>query len=110
MNTELIARQGTVEGTKDKLVKDIRSVVDDADYLLKEVTTSSAEGWAAARTRIGAKLTEARSRLDDARIAVTDKAKAVADSTHEYVEDNPWKVVGVAVAIGLLIGVLVSRR
>lgn len=110
MNTELIAQQGTVGGTKHKLGTEIRSVVDDADNLLKEVTTSTAEGWEAACTQIGAKLTEARSRLEDARIAVTDNAKSVADSTHEYVEDNPWKIAGVALAVGLLIGVLVSRR
>jgi ElaB/YqjD/DUF883 family membrane-anchored ribosome-binding protein len=110
MNTELIAQQETVEGTKHKLVTDIGRVVDDADHLLKKVTTSTAEGWEAARTQVGAKLTEARSRLDDARIAVTDNARSVANSTHEYVEDNPWKVAGVALAVGLLIGVLASRR
>lgn len=110
MKTELIAQQETVEGTKHKLVKEIRSVVDDADNLLKKATTSTAEGWDEARTQIGAKLSEARSRLDDARIAVTDNAKSVADSTHEYVADNPWKVAGLALAVGLLIGALVSRR
>jgi ElaB/YqjD/DUF883 family membrane-anchored ribosome-binding protein len=110
MKTEMIAQQETVEGTKHTLLKDIRSVVDDADQLLKKATTSTADGWEAARTQVGAKLTEVRSRLDDARIAVTDNAKSVADSTHEYVADNPWKVAGVALAVGLLIGVLASRR
>lgn len=110
MKTELIAQQETVEGTKHKLVTDIRSVVDDANNLLKKVNTSTAEGWEAARTQIGAKLTETRSRLDDARSAVADNAKAVANSAHEYVEDNPWKVAGLALAVGLLIGVLASRR
>lgn len=110
MNTELITRHGNVEGTKDKLVKDLRTVVDDADYLLQEVANSTAEEFAAARTKIGAKLTEARSRLDEARIAVTDKARHTADVTHEYMMDNPWKVVGFAAVIGLIIGVLASRR
>lgn len=110
MKTELIAQQKTDEGTKHKLVTDIGRVVDDADHLLKKVTTSTAEGWEAARTQVGAKLTEARSRLDDARIVVTDNARSMANSTHEYVEDNPWKVAGVALAVGLLIGVLARRR
>ena len=110
MNTELITRHGNVEGTKDKLVKELRTVVDDADYLLQEVANSTAEEFAAARTKIGAKLTEARSRLDEARIAVTDKARHTADVTHEYMMDNPWKVVGFAAVIGLIIGVLARRR
>jgi ElaB/YqjD/DUF883 family membrane-anchored ribosome-binding protein len=110
MNTELITTQGNVEGTRDKLAKDLRTVVADADYLLKEVANSTAEEFAAARTRIGAKLSEARSRLDEARIAVTDRARHTADATHEYMMDNPWKVVGLAAVIGLIIGALVSRR
>ncbi len=110
MNTELITRHGNLEGTKDKLVKDLRTVVDDADYLLQEVANSTAEEFAAARTRIGVKLTEARSRLDEARIAVTDRARHTADATHEYMMDNPWKVVGLAAVIGLIIGVIASRR
>ena len=110
MNTELITRHGNVEGTKDKLVRDLRTVVGDADDLLQEVANSTAEEFAAARTRIGAKLTEARSRLDEARIAVTDKARQTADATHEYMMDNPWKIVGLAAVIGLIIGVLARRR
>lgn len=115
MNTELITRHGStrhdsIEGTKDKLVKDLRAVVEDADCLLQEVANSTAEEFAAARTRIGAKLSEARSRLDEARIAVTDKARHTADVTHEYMMQNPWKVVGFAAVIGLIIGAIVSRR
>lgn len=110
MNTELIATPGNVEGTRNKLVKDLRTVVEDADYLLQEVAHSTAEEFAAARTRVGAKLSEARSRLDEARIAVTDKARHTADATHEYMMQNPWKVVGFAAVIGLIIGAIVSRR
>ena len=110
MNTELITRHGNLEGTKDKLVKDLRTVVDDADYLLQEVANSTAEEFAAARTRIGVKLTEARSRLDEARTAVTDRARCTADATHEYMVNNPWKVVALAAVLGLTIDVLASRR
>ncbi len=110
MTTEMIARQGTVEGTKDKLVKDLRGVVDDADYLLKEVANSTAEEWATARAKVGAKLADARSRLEEVRVTVTDKARVATDATHAYVLDNPWKIVSFAVAIGFLIGVLASRR
>lgn len=110
MNTELNASDGTVEGKKERLVKDLKSVVTDADGLLKEVANSTAEEFAVARTKIEGKLGEARSRLDDARIAVTEKAKSAADATHEYVRENPWKALGVAAAAGLIIGFLLSRR
>ena len=67
MTTELNA----IEGTKEKLVRDLRVVVADGDDLLKEVANSTAEQFSAARTKVEARLGEARSGLDDARIAVT---------------------------------------
>lgn len=110
MNTELIARNESSEAAKEKLVKDLKGVIGDADNLVKEVANSTAAGLYAARTKLGTRLTEARYRLDDARIALTEKARGATDATQEYVMDNPWKVLGVAAAAGFLIGVLLSRR
>lgn len=110
MNTELNASHGTVEGKKEKLVKDLKGVVGDADDLMREVASSTAGELAAARTKIEGKLDEAKSRLGDARIAVTEKARVAADATNEYVRENPWKILGVAAAAGLVIGFLLSRR
>jgi len=110
MNTAPYASDDTVEARKEKLVKDLKGVIADADDLLNDLAHSTTEEFAAARTKIEGKLSGARSRLADARSAVTDKARVAADATQEYVTENPWKVVGVAAAAGLLIGVLLSRR
>lgn len=110
MSNELNASQGTVDGKKEKLVEDLKGVVADAGGLLMEVSNSTAEGFAAAGTKIEGKLAEARSRFGDARIALTEKAKGAADATHEYVRENPWKVIGVAAAAGLIVGTVLSRR
>ncbi len=110
MTTELITRHGTIEGTTDKLVQGLKGVVGDTEHVLKEMADSTAAGLSAARTNLGAKLADARYRLDDARIAVGEKAKVAAHTTQEYVLDNPWKVLGIAAAIGLIIGVVISRR
>lgn len=107
---DLTHGHGNVEQLKDKLVKDLKSVGADADGLLKEVASSTAEEFAAARTRIEAKLGEAKSRLDSSRHAVAEKAKRSADATHEYVVENPWKVLGLAAAAGVIVGILMSRR
>lgn len=109
MNTILGARHGTVERKKERLVKDIKGIVSDADDLLKAVSSSTAEEFATTRTKIEARLGDAVSRLDDARIAATEKARDAADATQEYVRENPWKILGV-VAAGLVIGLLLSRR
>lgn len=110
MVTELTESHGTVEDMKDKLVRDLKSVGADVDDLLKEVANSTAEEFAAVRTKIEGRLGEVKSKLDHSRLAVSERARRSADATHEYVVENPWKVLGLAAAAGLIIGILVSRR
>ncbi len=110
MNTKLTANPGAIAGWKDALVKDLRDVVGAADDLLKEVASSTSEEYAEARTKIEARLDEAKSRLDDARILVKRKACGAADATDKYARDNPWKLLGVAVAAGAAICFLLDRR
>jgi ElaB/YqjD/DUF883 family membrane-anchored ribosome-binding protein len=38
------------------------------------------------------------------------KVKVAAKTTDDYVHDNTWQSMGVAAALGLAIGVLISRR
>jgi ElaB/YqjD/DUF883 family membrane-anchored ribosome-binding protein len=37
---------------------------------------------------------------------VSTKGKAAAEATDAYVHENPWKVVGMAAGLGLIIGLL----
>lgn len=110
MNTELIASHGSVEGKKETPVKDLKSIVGDADALLKGVAGATAERYTAARTMVEGKLIEAGSRLDDARLAVATKTREAAGATNAYVRENPWRVLGVAAATGLVLGFLLTRR
>lgn len=110
MNTEVNQSQGSVEGMKEKLMTDLKSVGADATGLLKEVANSSADGFAAARTKIEGKLVDAKSRLANARGVVARRACGAADAADGYVRDNPWRALGVAAAGGLIIGILLSRR
>ena len=40
---------------------------------------------------------------------VSEKTKAAAEATDAYVHENPWKVVGMAAGLGLIIGLILSR-
>jgi ElaB/YqjD/DUF883 family membrane-anchored ribosome-binding protein len=110
MSTDLIARQGTVEGSSQQLVKDLKVVAGDAGGLLKEVAHSASEELSAARSKIEAKLGAAGSGLNEARLAATQQARCAAGATNEYVRDNPWKSMGIAMAVGLFAAFLFGRR
>ena len=59
---------------------------------------------------LGATLLQAKSGLIDAQAAAVDKAKSAAKAADGYVHENPWKSIGVAAGVGLLIGMLIGRR
>ena len=41
---------------------------------------------------------------------VVEKTKATVKATDEYVQENPWKAIGISTAVGVLVGALISRR
>jgi len=95
---------------RDKLVQDMRTVISDAEDLLRATANQAGERIAVARERIQDSLHQAKVKLAEAEAVVSERAKQAARYTDEYVHDNPWKAIGVAAAIGLLLGLLMSRR
>jgi ElaB/YqjD/DUF883 family membrane-anchored ribosome-binding protein len=55
------------------------------------------------------KLEGAKQSLSHAQTYVTDGYHQAADVTDQYVQENPWRAVGIAAAAGLLIGLLIRR-
>lgn len=94
----------------EKLMHDMRMVVGDAEELLRATAGQAGEKVAAARERIQANLAVAKERLAEAEHAVVEKTKYAAKVTDEYVHENPWKSVGVAAAVGVIVGMLISHR
>jgi len=96
--------------TKGKVVDDFKSIVNDADDLLRATAKVSGEGFNLARAKFSEKLQTAKASLVDAEKLIVDKASQAATATDYYVKDNPWTAVGVAAGLGVLIGFLVARR
>ncbi|OHC62956.1 MAG: hypothetical protein A2045_15730 [Rhodocyclales bacterium GWA2_65_20] len=95
---------------KEKLVADFKVVVADAEELLRATAGQAGEKVVEMRGRIQEHLATAKDSLAEAQVAVVDKAKAVGRATDDFVHDNPWRSVGVAAGIGLIIGLLIGRR
>ena len=96
--------------TKDKLVADLKVVVSDAEELLRATASQAGEKVAAARERIQASLGSAKLKLVDAERVAVERAKEAAKAADEYVQDNPWRAVGIAAGIGFVLGILIGRR
>ena len=95
---------------RDKLVQDMRVVISDAEDLLRATANQAGEKIAVARERIQDSIHQAKVKLAEAEALVTERARQAARYTDEYVHENPWRAIGIAAGIGLLRGLLISRR
>ena len=98
------------EVSREKLASDMRIVIADAEELLRATAGQMGEKAVVARERIQESLRIAKDKLARAEEVVVDKTKAAARATDDYVHDHPWGAVGIAAAVGLVIGMLISRR
>lgn len=95
---------------QEKLVRDIKSAITEAEELLSATSDQAGEKIDRLRARIHARLSDAQARLSEAEAALLSKTKAAARATDAYVHESPWTAVGIAAGVGLLVGLLVARR
>lgn len=98
------------EAAREKLMGDFKAVINDAEELLKATASQTGERVSAARARVEESIRTTRERLSELQDDVTERAGAAAHATDQMVHDNPWKAVGIAAAVGFLLGLLVHRR
>lgn len=86
-----------------KLMADVKSVVADIEAITKA-------GGADAAAQVSNKLAALKERVVAAEQVVVEKAKASAKAVDGYVHENPWKSVGIAAGVGVVIGLLINRN
>ncbi|MBA3581553.1 MAG: DUF883 domain-containing protein [Gammaproteobacteria bacterium] len=92
----------------NSLLDKLDSAVVEIDNMLKAVSDAYSNQEFAAQAAETLEL--AKGKLATLEAAVVAKAKFVAQETDEYVHENPWKSIGIAAGLGVLLGVLLSRR
>ena len=100
-------RNGALQSPIRDLRKDLRNVARDAEALLKATADVTGERVQEVRSRTEKTVRQAFGHLYDARL--DRRVRQAARQTDRYVRERPWTVIGVAVGVGLLLG-LMSRR
>lgn len=98
------------QASKEKLVRDLQRVISDAEELLHATAGQTESKVVELRERIRGNLMDARHKLGDIEDAVKGKTKEVVRATDDYVHDHPWLAMGTALSVGLVVGMLISRR
>jgi len=96
----------TNEVSTEKLVTDLKRVVRDSEELLQASAGAVGDKAHELRERLARTLESAR----EACRRLEDKAIEGAKATDKVIREHPYESIGVAFGIGLLIGVLVTRK
>lgn len=96
--------------TAEQLMDDLHTVIRDAEGLLKATATQTGEKVQEFRAKAEESVRQAKERLAGVEEEAMRRAKEMAGDADEYVRGNPWQAVGIAAGIGLVLGLLISRR
>jgi ElaB/YqjD/DUF883 family membrane-anchored ribosome-binding protein len=96
-----------MERTADRsaaLAAELRNVVVQAEALLQAIAEDKNEAVGVVRARVQTAVSAAKTRLAEIETQAAAMAQRASVATQAYVRENPWTVVGGAVATGLLLG------
>ena len=95
-----------IQQSTEKLLQDLRTVVQDGEELLRAGAHELGEKGQAAREKLAAALEVAK----ETRHKLEERAVAGAKEADRLVREYPYQSLGIAFGIGLLIGVLANRK
>ncbi len=96
----------TTEEANKRLASDLKTLVRDADELMRATAGQAGEKVSELRSRLAAALESAKAtgqRLEE-------KTLAAAKVTDRTIREHPYESLGIAFGVGVLVGVLVARK
>ncbi|HLK70957.1 MAG TPA: DUF883 family protein [Steroidobacteraceae bacterium] len=94
--------------SKAYISEELRAFIADVEELLKKVANVSDVEIARVRNKVATALSDVRRVANETADGVRDRARVAMDATDDYVRDRPWTAIGIAAALGLLVGIGVS--
>lgn len=94
------------ELTRERLAEDLRTLIHDAEQLLKSGAEEAGEKAAELRARLQASVNKAKETCK----RLEDRAIAGAKAADRVIRAHPYESMGIALGFGLLLGVLINRR
>ncbi|MBC7365401.1 MAG: DUF883 family protein [Undibacterium sp.] len=90
----------------DSTIEELRGLLAEAEQALSSAGDAATDEVQALRERLRGVLAEGQATLKN----VTAAARRQAARADETIRENPYQAIGIAAAVGLLAGYLVSRN
>ena len=95
---------------REKLMNEMKNVINEAENWLGSTASQTGEDMRAVREKFETTLQTAKTDLMKLEANMMARTKLAAQATDTYVNDNPWKSVGLGAAVGVILGLLVARK
>jgi ElaB/YqjD/DUF883 family membrane-anchored ribosome-binding protein len=95
-----------IEQSTEKLLQDLKEVVRDGEDLLRAGAEDLSDRGAAAREKLASALAAAK----ETQKRLQQQAIAGAKAADTYIRENPYQSIGIAFGVGIVLGVLATRR
>ncbi len=96
--------------SRERLAQSLRQMVERAEDLLGSVQHVDSEPFKAARSRFEQQLRHARGELHELHDDALHRARHAARAADQAVQSHPYAAMGLSAGVGLLLGMLISRR
>jgi ElaB/YqjD/DUF883 family membrane-anchored ribosome-binding protein len=91
-------------------MKTEETAMNPGEGALKSAARNVTDMASKATHQLEEKVARGKARLTEMQAAVVDRTREAARTTDQYVHENPWKSIGLAAAVGVIIGMLIRRR
>ena len=111
-DAEELASTTRAKGRKAKLQasEEVHNFFSDVEDLLRKVAHVSDADVAQLRSKVAGTMSAARQAVEGSADSVRKRTSDAADATDKYVRSRPWTAIGIAVAVGVMLGIGASRR
>jgi ElaB/YqjD/DUF883 family membrane-anchored ribosome-binding protein len=97
-------------GVGDYANGQVHKFLENVEDLTKALRNVETPDIAKLRAKVKIALAAARSAAADTAFQLRGQARHMGRRTDGFVHENPWQVVGIAAVVGLVVGILASRR
>lgn len=98
-----------VKSSSSVIGNEVKNFISDIEELVS-TKTHGAVDIGKIKSDINGRIADYRAQAKAVSEQAIAQAKQKAESVNTYVHEDPWKAIGVGFAVGLLLGVVISRR
>ena len=95
---------------RERVMADLSALAEDAEALLRATADDASEKTKEARTRVAAALKRAKATYKVLQAQGIESSRAAFKKADETVRAYPYESIGVALGLGLLLGMFLRRK